>query len=175
MKNIILILFRMPIFASRSIFGVVMTAVKEKGLEENTMIIFTSDNGPHKENGGDPEFFNSNGGLRGIKRDLYEGGIRVPFIAYQKGLTKAGSINTKAYALWDLYPTFLEMAGAPSQKNLDGFSLLPVLSGKKGNAHDYLYWEFHEQGGKQGVRIGEWKAVKNGLGFLFWLTPLLPR
>ena len=143
--------------------GEVITAVKEKGLEENTMIIFTSDNGPHKENGGDPQFFNSNGGLRGIKRDLYEGGIRIPFIAYQKGMTKAGSVNTKPYALWDLYPTFLEMAGAPPRKNIDGFSLLPVLSGKKGEEHEYFYWEFHEQGGKQAVRMGEWKAVKNGV------------
>ena len=143
--------------------GDVMTAVKEKGLEENTMIIFTSDNGPHKENGGDPEFFNSNGGLRGIKRDLYEGGIRVPFIAYQKGTTQAGSVNTKPWALWDMFPTFLEMGGAPPRKNIDGFSLLPAFSGKKGKEHEYFYWEFHEQGGKQAVRIGEWKAVKNGV------------
>src|SRR4029079_16031240 len=81
--------------------GEIMNAVKEKGIEGNTLIIFSSDNGPHKENGGDPAFFNSNGGYRGIKRDLYEGGIRVPFIAYQKGITKAGTINTMPAALWD--------------------------------------------------------------------------
>lgn len=140
--------------------GEIMKAVKQKGGEENTLIIFTSDNGPHKENGGDPVFFNSNAGLRGIKRDLYEGGIRVPFIAYQKGITKAGTVNTMPFALWDLYPTFLEMAGAPLTKHTDGISMLPAISGKKQAGHKYFYWEFHEAGGRQAVRMGDWKAVK---------------
>lgn len=143
--------------------GEIVSIVKEKAIEENTLIIFTSDNGPHRENGGDPEFFNSNGGLRGIKRDLYEGGIRAPFIACQKGLIKAGSINAVPYALWDMYPTFLQMAGVAIPKHIDGISLLSALIGRKGRAHDYFYWEFHEGGGKQAVRMGEWKAVKNGV------------
>ncbi len=140
--------------------GEIMNAVKEKGLEENTLIIFTSDNGPHKENGGDPVFFNSNGGLRGIKRDLYEGGIRVPFIAYQKGLTKPGTVNTMPAAFWDLFPTFLQMAGVKRTKKVDGISILPALKGEKQKQQRYFYWELHESGGKQAVRFGNWKGVK---------------
>lgn len=143
--------------------GEIINAVKEKGIEENTLVIFTSDNGPHKERGGDPDFFNSNGGLRGIKRDLYEGGIRIPFIAYQKGFTKAGTVDTTPHALWDLYPTFLQMAGVPVTMPIDGISLLPAFRGKKGKEHNYFYWEFHEEGGKQAVLMGAWKAVKNGV------------
>lgn len=140
--------------------GEVMQAVKEKGIAENTLIIFTSDNGPHRENGGDPVFFNSNGGLNGIKRDLYEGGIRVPFIAYRQGMTKAGTVNNTPFALWDMYPTFLEMAGLPVTKGIDGISILAALMGKKQKQHPYFYWELHEAGGKQAVRMGNWKAVK---------------
>jgi arylsulfatase A len=140
--------------------GEIMNAVKAKGIEENTLIIFTSDNGPHRENGGDPAFFNSNGGLRGIKRDLYEGGIRVPFIAYKKGFTKTGLVNATPAALWDLFPSFLQIAGASPAKNTDGISIVPALKGQKQKQHEYLYWEFHEQGGKQAVLYGNWKGVK---------------
>jgi arylsulfatase A len=140
--------------------GEIMKAVKEKGLEENTLIIFSSDNGPHQENGGDPAFFNSNGGLKGIKRDLYEGGIRVPFIAYQKGVTKAGTINTMPAALWDLFPTFLQLAGISSTKRTDGISMVPAVKGQKQNQHAYFYWELHESGGKQAIRFGNWKGIK---------------
>jgi arylsulfatase A len=140
--------------------GEIMKAVEQKGMEKNTLIIFTSDNGPHKENGGDPVFFNSNGGFRGIKRDLYEGGIRVPFIAYQKGVTKAGTVNAMPAALWDLYPSFLQMAGAPVTKPVDGISLVPALKGQKQKQHAYFYWELHEAGGKQAVRLGNWKGVR---------------
>jgi arylsulfatase A-like enzyme len=140
--------------------GEIVTTVKELGLEKNTLIIFTSDNGPHKENGGDPVFFNGSGGLRGIKRDLYEGGIRVPFIAYWKGITKAGTVNKTPLALWDMFPTFLELAGMKQAKNIDGLSMLPALKGQKQNVHAYFYWELHESGGKQAVRFGNWKAVK---------------
>jgi len=140
--------------------GEIMNAVKEKGIEKNTLIIFTSDNGPHKENGGDPVFFNSSGGLRGIKRDLYEGGIRVPFIAYQKGVTKEGAINTMPCALWDMFPTFLQLANVSSAKQTDGISLVSALKGQKQNQHAYLYWELHESGGKQAVRFKDWKGVK---------------
>jgi arylsulfatase A len=139
--------------------GEIVNTVKQKGIEENTLIIFTSDNGPHKENGGDPVFFNSNGGLKGIKRDLYEGGIRVPFIVYQKQMTKPGTVNITPFALYDLYPTFLEQATMPVSKNIDGISILPALSGRKQKQHDWFYWELHEAGGKQAARMGDWKAV----------------
>ena len=140
--------------------GEIMNAVKEQGLEKNTLIIFTSDNGPHKENGGDSVFFNSNGGFRGIKRDLYEGGIRVPFIAYQKGVTKKGTVNTMPAALWDLFPTFLQLAEVKQNKIVDGISIVPAIKGQKQNQHAYFYWELHESGGKQAVRFGNWKGVK---------------
>jgi arylsulfatase A len=144
--------------------GEVIAAVKAKGLEKNTLIIFTSDNGPHKENGGDPEFFNSNGPLKGIKRDLYEGGIRVPFIAYWPGKIKPAVTNNVA-ALWDMYPTFLQVAGIKSKQYTDGISQLPLFF-NKGNqrAHEYLYWEFHENNGRQAVRYKNWKAVKLEVG-----------
>jgi arylsulfatase A len=140
--------------------GEIMNAVKEKGIEKNTLIIFTSDNGPHKENGGDPVFFSSSGGLKGIKRDLYEGGIRVPFMAYLPGLTKAGTVNTMPAALWDLFPTFLELANVPSGRHTDGISILPAIKGQKQNQPPFFYWELHESGGKQAVRFGKWKGVK---------------
>jgi arylsulfatase A len=141
--------------------GEIMDVLKNKGLDNNTLVIFASDNGPHKEKGGDPVFFNGNGGLKGIKRDLYEGGIRVPFIAYYKGLTHAGTVNTTPAALWDLFPTFLQLSGVPITARTDGISILPALKGdKKQKLHEYFYWELHESGGKQAVRMGDWKAVK---------------
>lgn len=140
--------------------GEIMQTLKEKGIENNTLLIFTSDNGPHKEKGGDPYFFNSNGGFRGIKRDLYEGGIRVPFIAYQKGMTKAGSRYDQPAALWDLFPTFLQYVGLPASKNSDGISIVPAIKGQKQNQHAYFYWELHESGGKQAIRYGNWKGVR---------------
>lgn len=140
--------------------GEIMKAVTNKGIEKDTWIILTSDNGPHKEHGGDPEFFNSNAGFKGIKRDLYEGGIREPFIVYKKGVTKAGTVNTMPAILYDLFPTFLELAGVPSKIKTDGRSIVPSLMGKQQSPHKYLYWEFHEAGGKQAVRMGDWKAIK---------------
>lgn len=140
--------------------GEIMQAVKAKGIEENTLIIFTSDNGPHKENGGDPEFFNSNGGFKGIKRDLYEGGIRVPFVAYKKGMPKAGSVNNIPTIMYDMFPTFLEFAGIKTNIKTDGLSIVPALKGNTQTPHKYLYWEFHEAGGKQAVRMGNWKGVR---------------
>lgn len=140
--------------------GEIVKAVKEKGIEEQTLILLTSDNGPHRENGGDPDFFNSNGGLTGIKRDLYEGGIREPFIAYQKGVTPPGTLNDIPSALWDLFPSFLQLAGLPVPQHVDGISLVPALRGGKQQEHDYFYWELHESGGRQAVRMGNWKGVK---------------
>jgi arylsulfatase A len=141
--------------------GEVLLQLKQKGLDKNTLVIFASDNGPHKEGGNDPSAFNSNGGLRGIKRDLYEGGIRTPFIAWWPGAVQAGKVSNYTGACWDLLPTFADMAKQPVVKHIDGVSILPVLLSKKMNrGHDYLYWEFHEQGGKQAVLWGNWKGVK---------------
>jgi arylsulfatase A-like enzyme len=140
--------------------GEIVKLVEEKGIANNTLIIFTSDNGPHKEGGGDPDYFNSNGIYKGIKRDLYEGGIRVPFIAYFPGKIRSSVIDKPA-ALWDMYPTFLQMAGVPVKKKIDGISLVPTLfqTGKQ-KQHEYFYWEFHENDGRQAVRWGKWKAIK---------------
>lgn len=141
--------------------GDVMNTVKEKGIEKNTLIIFTSDNGPHNEGGGDVKFFDGNGPFRGIKRDLYEGGIREPFIAYMPSKIKP-AVEHDYFALWDMFPTFLDFAGLDYKKySSDGISIKPLLLGqKKQEQHDYLYWEFHELGGKQAVRYGKWKGVK---------------
>jgi arylsulfatase A len=141
--------------------GQVMDKLKEKGLDQNTLIIFTSDNGPHREGGGDPEFFNGSGGFKGIKRDLYEGGIREPFVAYWPGVVKPGASNDYLGAFWDLLPTFAELAAAKVVSHTDGISFVPTLTGNGAQKkHDYLYWELHEKGGKQAVRQGKWKAVR---------------
>lgn len=140
--------------------GEIVKAIQKNGLAENTLIIFCSDNGPHRENGGDPEYFDNNGIYRGIKRDMYEGGIRVPFIAYWKGEIKPG-ITDQPAAFWDMYPTFQQIAGLPVNKNIDGISILPTLL-KNGaqKQHEYLYWEFHENKGRQALRWKNWKAIK---------------
>ncbi|MEP6677208.1 MAG: arylsulfatase [Ferruginibacter sp.] len=140
--------------------GEIVDLVHQKNLEENTLIIFTSDNGPHREGGGDPTFFNNTAGLRGIKRDLYEGGIREPLIVYWKNHTKPGAVSNEPFALWDFYPTFLSLADVKTTQPADGISLLPVFTGKPQQQHDYFYWELQEAGGKQAVRWGKWKAVK---------------
>ena len=140
--------------------GDIMRLLLEKNLEENTLVIFTSDNGPHREKGGDPSFFSSSTIFRGIKRDLYEGGIREPFIAYQKGVTKAGMVSRMPSAMWDLYPTFLELAGRTPGSTIDGISILPAIKGLSQKQHEYFYWELHEAGGKQAVLVDEWKGVK---------------
>ncbi|MBK6935981.1 MAG: arylsulfatase [Chitinophagaceae bacterium] len=140
--------------------GEIVKALQEKGIADNTLIIFTSDNGPHRENGGDPEFFTSSGIFKGIKRDLYEGGIREAFIAYWPGKIKP-AVTEKPAALWDIYPTFLELAGVKVKEKTDGISIVPLLLNKgKQKQHDYFYWEFHENNGRQAVRWKKWKAVK---------------
>ena len=144
--------------------GEIVKAIEAKGLAENTLIIFTSDNGPHRENGGDPAFFNSSGIYRGIKRDLYEGGMRVPFIAYWPTKIKPAVVKQPA-ALWDMYPTFLELAKIPVTEKIDGISIVPLLTQNKGKQklHEYFYWEFHENDGRQAVRWGKWKGVRLGV------------
>ncbi len=143
--------------------GQLIAYLKEKKLYNNTIIIFTSDNGTHKEGGrtnSDIDFFNSSGGLRGAKRDLYEGGIRVPFIVSWEGKIKTGLNNAYVGALWDILPTLNEIAGVNSELNLDGISFLPTLKNKKQVAHDCLYWEFYEGGFKQAVVQNNWKAIR---------------
>jgi len=141
--------------------GEIIEKLESLGLAENTLVIFSSDNGPHKEGGADPEYFDSNGPLRGFKRDLYEGGIRVPTIAWWPDKIKAGSESDHISAFWDLYPTFAEVAGVPVEKEVDGISMVPTLMGQDGQQeHEYLYWEFHERGGRLAVRKGDWKAVR---------------
>lgn len=141
--------------------GDVRTLLKRKGLDKNTIIIFASDNGAHQEGGADPNFFKSSGELRGFKRDLYEGGIRTPFIVYWKDKIKAGTTNDFVGAFWDLLPTFAQLAGVKNHKT-DGISIVPTLLGKdrKQKKHKHLYWEFHELGGRQAVRYKNWKGVR---------------
>lgn len=141
--------------------GEIMEKVEQLGLAENTIIIFTSDNGPHEEGGADPEFFNSNGIYRGLKRDLYEGGIHVPMLVSWPGKVEAGSNSDHISAFWDVMPTLAEITNSDLPQGLDGISFLPSLLGEKmQKEHDYLYWEFHERGGRQAVRQGKWKAVR---------------
>ncbi len=140
--------------------GLVMSKLKELGIDENTLVIFTSDNGPHAEGGADPDFFNSNGEFRGIKRDLYEGGIRVPTIARWPGKIKENSRSNHISGFVDVLETFKEIAKAATPTETDGISFLPTLLGKEQNKHDYLYWEFYEQGGKQAVRMDNYKCIK---------------
>lgn len=143
--------------------GEVMEALRKYGLDSRTIVFFTSDNGPHREGGADPAFFGSSGQYRGTKRDLYEGGIRVPLIAWAPGIV-AGNVECgHLCASWDMMPTFAAIADAKLPEGLatDGISILPSLTGKgRQAAHSHLYWEFHEQGGKMAVREGDWKAVR---------------
>ncbi|WP_299668299.1 arylsulfatase [uncultured Polaribacter sp.] len=142
--------------------GEIMAKLKELGVEDNTILVFTSDNGPHTEGGADPKYFNSNGDLRGTKRDLYEGGIRVPMIIKWPQKITPGTKTDLVSAFWDVFPTFSEIAEIAVPAGLDGISFLPTLldQSEKQIQHDYLYWEFHEKGGRQAIRKGKWKAVK---------------
>ncbi len=142
--------------------GEIVSKIEELGLTENTLIIFTSDNGPHQEGGGDPVYFDSNGPYRGFKRDLYEGGIRVPMIVKWPERIEENSRTDHISAFWDVLPTLTELAGGRQLEGWDGISFLPTLLGDVENQqeHDYLYWEFHEKGGRQAIRKGKWKAVR---------------
>jgi arylsulfatase A-like enzyme len=141
--------------------GEFLALLKELHLEENTVVIFTSDNGPHREGGYDPEFFHSAGPFRGIKRDLYEGGIREPTIARWPGHIPAGATSEAAWDFADVLPTFADLAGAPIPAGLDGVSIVPALLGhpQPALAQRFLYWEIYEGGFKQAARRGDWKAV----------------
>lgn len=140
--------------------GEMVEQLKALGQLENTLIIFTSDNGPHAEGGNSPSFFDANGPLRGIKRDLYEGGIRVPMIAYWPGKI-APAVTDHISSFEDVLPTFTDLAGVKAPAQITGISFAPTLLGEDGQRkHDYLYWAFYEQKGKQAVRLGKWKGVR---------------
>lgn len=144
--------------------GLIMARLKQLGIDENTLVFFSSDNGPHDEGGNDPEFFNSSGEYKGIKRDLYDGGVRVPMIARWPGKIAANSTSSQMFAFWDVLPTLAELAGAQQKPATDGISFLPTLLGQNQVAeHPYLYWEFNGSGSRQSLRMGNWKAVRNGL------------
>ncbi len=145
--------------------GKLMAKLRELNIDDKTLVIFTSDNGPHREGGSDPDFFDSNGSLRGIKRDLTDGGIRVPFIARWPGKIVAGKVSDHIGSSVDMLATFADLAGVDAPKT-DGVSIVPTLLGKpdQQKQHDYLYWEFHEGGFGQAVRFGEWKAIRTTRG-----------
>jgi arylsulfatase A-like enzyme len=161
--------------------GEILDKLEEKGMTENTIVIFTSDNGPHEEGGADPSFFNHDGLLRGTKRSTHEGGIRVPFIVRWPGTVEAGRVSDHQLAFYDILPTFCDIAGiggypeAFVNKNLegdcfDGLSFYNELTGKPQEAHDFLYWEFHETN-MMALRMGNWKmVVKNGNCMLYDLA-----
>jgi len=136
--------------------GRILERLKQYGIAGETLVLFSSDNGPHKEGGHDPTFFDSNGPLRGIKRDLYEGGIRVPAIAWWPGRIPPGRTSDHVSAFYDFLPTACEAAGARPPDGIDGISFLPELLGEDQPTHEYLYWEYRN---KRAVRAGRWKAV----------------
>lgn len=149
--------------------GRMMQLLKDLGLNENTVVFFTSDNGPHQEGGHKVDFFDSNGALRGYKRDLYEGGIRVPMIVRWPGKIEPGSKTAHPSAFWDFLPTACELANVDVPDNIDGISCLPVLRGKDQPAHEYLYWQY---GKKSAVRKDRWKAVRTKADAAFELYDL---
>ncbi|WNJ20587.1 arylsulfatase [Pontibacter sp. G13] len=142
----------------------ILDHLQELGLDEQTIVMFSSDNGPHREGGAHPDQFDSNGPLRGMKRDLYEGGIRIPFIARWPGHIPAGQSSDHISAFWDVLPTVAELAHVDiSNLEIDGISFAPEMLGKGDlqEKHDYLYWEFHEaKYTHQAIRRGDWKAVR---------------
>jgi arylsulfatase A-like enzyme len=143
--------------------GRVMAQLRKSNIDGDTLVLFSSDNGPHREGGHNPDFFDSNGPLRGIKRDLYEGGIRVPALARWPSRIQAGRVSDHPWAFWDMLPTLAAVAGVGAPSGIDGISVLPALLGKPQEVHDHFYWEFHEGGFKQAVRAGKWKGIRAGL------------
>lgn len=142
--------------------GAVLELLRELEIDRKTLVIFTSDNGPHQEGGHKADFFDSNGPLRGIKRDLYDGGIRVPMIAWWPGTIAPRRTSDHISAFYDMMPTFCELAGVESPEWTDGISLLPTLLGHtdRQREHEFLFWQFDAVGGKQAVRLGPWKGVR---------------
>ena len=141
--------------------GRLLNLLKYLGIDENTLVIFTSDNGPHDESRHNPEMFTPSGPLRGMKRTLTDGGIRVPTLAWWPGTVAAGSTSDHVAYFGDFYATACDLAGTPVPRGLDSISIVPTLTGEGEQAiHEYLYWEFYEQGSRQAVRFGDWKAIR---------------
>jgi arylsulfatase A len=147
--------------------GKIVDLVEELGLDANTLVIFSSDNGPtfNRLGGSDSEFFESAGPFRGLKGSLYEGGIRVPMIARWPGRVEAGTVSDHISAFWDVMPTVAEITGTEAPEGIDGISFAPTLLGRADaqRKHAYLYWEFPSYGGQQAVRIGPWKGVRQNM------------
>ena len=144
--------------------GDLLGLLDELGIDENTLVMFSSDNGPHKEGGHVPDFFGSYGPFRGYKRDLTEGGIRAPMLARWPGKIEAGRVTELASAHWDILPTVCELAGVEVTVPIDGISFVPTLLEEGAQEeHEYLYWEFYEKGGKKAARWGDWKAIQSGI------------
>lgn len=141
--------------------GRLIALLKETGLDGNTVVLFTSDNGPHEEGGADPVYFNSGGPLRGIKRDLYEGGIRVPMLVRAPGRVPAGKVSDQIWANWDILPTLCQMTNAPIPTDITGLSFSnTVLGSRQARQHNSLYWQFNEGVLKEAVLQGNWKLVR---------------
>lgn len=141
--------------------GEISQELEELGIADNTLIVFTSDNGPHLEGGHDPKYFDSNGILKGHKRDLYEGGMHVPMIASWPAKIEAGSESDHVSAFWDFLPTMAELTKQTNPEGIDGVSMLPTLLGNTDQKqHEYLYWEFPDRKGRVAIRKGDWKAVR---------------
>ena len=140
--------------------GRLMAKLDELGIADDTIVFFCSDNGPHREGGNNPELFDSNGPLRGIKRDLYDGGIRTPMIVRWTGSIRPAQVSEAVWSFWDFLPTAAELAGVKAPAGIDGISVVPAFQGKPLPNREYLYWEFHEQGFSQAVRLGKWKGVR---------------
>ncbi|MEZ6068553.1 MAG: arylsulfatase [Planctomycetaceae bacterium] len=145
--------------------GRLLDQLWQQGIAENTVVFFTSDNGPHQEGGHNPDRFDPNGPLRGFKRDLYEGGIRVPLIVWWPGTTPAGQVSNHIGYFGDLMATAAELSGGTAPAGIDSISLVPEITGHpdQQQEHQFLYWEFYERGGAQAVRRGNWKGVRQGL------------
>lgn len=142
--------------------GKIFNLLKDLGLDENTLVIFSSDNGPTFNGGVDATFFNSAAGFRGLKMDLYEGGIRMPMIARWPGKIEAGSSTDHISAHYDVLATLADIAGINPPESTDGISFLPSLLGRNDEQrrHEYLYFEYPEKRGQLAIRMGKWKAVK---------------
>ncbi len=142
--------------------GRIMTQLENLGLDQNTLLMFSSDNGPTFNGGTDSAFFESAGPLRGLKTMLHEGGIRVPLIARWPGKIQPGRVTDHISAFWDILPTITDILDIDPPSDTDGISFLPTLLGqnKKQSEHEYLYWEYQ---GKQAVRMGDWKGYRPGL------------
>jgi arylsulfatase A len=147
--------------------GQIMARVKELGLDDSTLVVFTSDNGPTYDRlgGSDSEFFKSAGNFRGLKGGLNEGGIRVPLVARWPGKIQPGTQSDLPIGFYDVMPTVCEVTGAETPADIDGISYLPTLLGKSDaqKKHEYLYWESPGYGGQQCVRFGDWKAIRQNL------------